>query len=77
MFCLGLQEDLRVEDPDVVVICDNSAGSNATTITALKNDRTMKAQFYRVVETEYPQYVCYPGGKLPIPVAVSYPQRTG
>jgi hypothetical protein len=45
--------------------------------TALKNDRTMKAQFYRVVETEYPQYVCYPGGKLPIPVAVSYPQRTG
>ena len=45
--------------------------------TALKNDRTMKAQFYKVVETEYPQYVCYPGGKLPIPVAVSYPQRTG
>jgi len=45
--------------------------------TALKNDRTMKAQFYRVVETEYPDYVCYPGGKLPIPVAVSYPQRTG
>jgi len=44
---------------------------------ALKNDRTMKAQFYRVVETEYPQYVCYPGGKLPIPVAVPYPQRTG
>lgn len=28
---------------DVVVICDNSAGSNATTITALKNDRL----FYR------------------------------
>ena len=44
---------------------------------ALKNDRTLKAQFYRVVETEYPEYVCYPGGKLPIPVAVSYPQRTG
>jgi hypothetical protein len=44
---------------------------------ALKNDRTLKAQFYRVVETEYPQYVCYPGGKLPIPVAVSYPTKTG
>ena len=44
---------------------------------ALKNDRTLKAQFYRVVETEYPQYVCYPGGKLPIPVAVPYPTKVG
>jgi hypothetical protein len=44
---------------------------------ALKNDRTLKAQFYRVVQSEYPEYICYPGGKLPIPVAVSYPQRTG
>jgi hypothetical protein len=44
---------------------------------ALKNDRTLKAQFYRVVETEYPQYVCYPGGKLPIPVEVSYPTKVG
>ena len=44
---------------------------------ALKNDRTLKAQFYRVVETEYPEYVCYPGGKLPIPVAVPYPTKKG
>ena len=44
---------------------------------ALKNDRTLKAQFYRVVETEYPEYVCYPGGKLPIPVAVAYPTKKG
>ena len=44
---------------------------------ALKNDRTLKAQFYRVVETEYPQYVCYPGGKLPIPVDVAYPTKVG
>ena len=44
---------------------------------ALKNDRTLKAQFYRVVETEYPQYVCYPGGKLPIPVKVAYPTKVG
>jgi hypothetical protein len=44
---------------------------------AIKNDRTLKAQFYRVVETEYPQYVCYPGGKLPIPVEVSYPTKVG
>ena len=44
---------------------------------AIKQDRTMKAQFYRVVQQEYPEYICYPGGKLPIPVAVSYPTRTG
>ena len=45
--------------------------------TALKNDRTLKAQFYHVVQQEYPQYVCYPGGKLPIPVEVSYPTKVG
>lgn len=44
---------------------------------AIKNDRTLKAQFYRVVETEYPEYVCYPGGKLPIPVNVPYPTKQG
>jgi len=44
---------------------------------AIKNDRTLKAQFYKVVETEYPQYVCYPGGKLPIPVDVPYPAKVG
>ena len=44
---------------------------------AIKQDRTLKAQFYRVVQREYPEYICYPGGKLPIPVAVSYPNRTG
>ena len=44
---------------------------------AIKNDRTLKAQFYKVVETEYPQYVCYPGGKLPIPIQVPYPTKVG
>lgn len=44
---------------------------------ALKNDRTLKAQFYKVVEREYPQYVCYPHGKLPIPVDVPYPTKVG
>jgi hypothetical protein len=44
---------------------------------AIKNDRTLKAQFYRVVQQEYPQYVCYPGGKLPIPVDVAYPTKQG
>ena len=44
---------------------------------AIKQDRTLKAQFYKVVETEYPQYICYPGGKLPIPVDVPYPTKIG
>jgi len=44
---------------------------------AIKHDRTLKAQFYRVVQQEYPQYICYPGGKLPIPVAVPYPSKVG
>lgn len=43
----------------------------------LKHDRVLKAQFYRVVEREYPQYVCYPGGKLPIPLHVPYPTPSG
>jgi len=30
-----------------------------------------------VVQREYPQYICYPGGKLPIPVPASYPTKTG
>jgi len=44
---------------------------------AIKNDKTLKAQFYRVVQQEYPQYICYPGGKLPIPIEVSYPTKVG
>lgn len=44
---------------------------------ALKHDRTLKAQFYRVVQQEYPAYICYPGGKLPIPVDVPYPAKAG
>lgn len=44
---------------------------------AIKNDRTLKAQFYRVVEREYPEYVTYPGGKLPIPIDVPYPTKRG
>jgi len=43
----------------------------------LKNDKTLKAQFYRVVQQEYPEYVCYPGGKLPIPIDVPYPAKAG
>ena len=45
--------------------------------STIKHDRTLKAQFYKVVEKEYPEYVCYPGGKLPIPVDVPYPTPQG
>ena len=44
---------------------------------AIKHDKTLKAQFYRVVEREYPQFVCYPQGRLPIPVDVPYPTKRG
>jgi len=44
---------------------------------AIKQDRTLKAQFYRVVQQEYPEYVTYPGGKLPIPIDVPYPAKVG
>jgi hypothetical protein len=44
---------------------------------AIKHDKTLKAQFYRVVEREYPQFVCYPRGRLPIPVDVPYPTKRG
>jgi len=43
----------------------------------IKQDRTLKAQFYRVVQQEYPDFVCYPGGRLPIPVDVPYPRAAG
>ena len=45
--------------------------------SVIKHDRTLKAQFYRVVEREYNQFVCYPGGRLPIPVDVPYPTAAG
>jgi hypothetical protein len=45
--------------------------------SVIKHDRTLKAQFYRVVEREYNQFVCYPHGRLPIPVEVPYPTASG
>ena len=44
---------------------------------AIKRDKPTKAQFYKVVQQEYPAFVCYPGGKLPIPVDVQYPTKIG
>lgn len=45
--------------------------------SVIKHDKTLKAQFYRVVEREYNQFVCYPGGRLPIPIDVPYPSPSG
>lgn len=43
----------------------------------IKRDKGLKAQFYRVVEREYSAFVCYPHGKLPIPIDVPYPAKIG
>jgi len=45
--------------------------------STIKLDKNLKAQFYKVVQQEYPQYICYPGGKLPIPITVPYPTKAG
>jgi len=66
-----------IELPKVISIRISDQYFGGMPWNAIKHDRTLKAQFYRVVETEYPQYVCYPGGKLPIPVQVSYPTKSG
>ena len=36
-----------------------------------------QGDIFSVDQQEYPQYVCYPGGKLPIPVEVPYPTKKG
>ena len=63
--------------PDVIAIRISDQYFDGMPWSVVKNDRTLKAQFYRVVQQEYPQYVCYPGGKLPIPVEVPYPAKSG
>jgi hypothetical protein len=37
----------------------------------------MKAQWYMVIQQEYPEYITYPGGRLPIPIQVPYPTKVG
>ena len=66
-----------MELPSVISIRISDQYFDGIPWNAIKNDRTLKAQFYRVVEREYPEYVCYPGGKLPIPVDVPYPTKKG
>lgn len=63
--------------PDVIAIRISDQYFGGMPWVVLKNDKTLKAQFYRVVQQEYPQYICYPGGKLPIPIDVPYPAKSG
>jgi hypothetical protein len=66
-----------MELPSVISIRISDQYFGGMPWNAIKNDRTLKAQFYRVVQQEYPEYVCYPGGKLPIPIDVPYPTKVG
>ena len=63
--------------PNVVSIRISDQYFGGMPWAAIKHDRTLKAQFYKVVEKEYNVYVCYPGGKLPIPIDVPYPTKMG
>jgi hypothetical protein len=63
--------------PEVVAIRISDQYFGGMPWNVLKNDKTLKAQFYRVVQAEYSQYICYPGGKLPIPIDVPYPSKAG
>lgn len=63
--------------PDVIAIRISDQYFGGMPWAVLKNDKTLKAQFYRVVQQEYAEYICYPGGKLPIPVQVPYPAKAG
>ena len=63
--------------PNVVSIRISDQYFGGMPWAAIKHDRTLKAQFYKVVEREYNKFVCYPGGRLPIPVDVPYPAAVG
>ena len=63
--------------PDVIAIRISDQYFGGMPWGVLKNDRTLKAQFYMVVQREYPEYVCYPGGRMPIPITVPYPAKSG
>jgi hypothetical protein len=63
--------------PDVIAIRISDQYFGGMPWSVIKLDKTLKAQFYRVVQQEYPEYICYPGGKLPSPIAVPYPAKSG
>jgi hypothetical protein len=63
--------------PDVIAIRISDDYFGGMPWGIIKHDKTLKAQFYRVVQREYPAFITYPGGKLPIPVDVPYPAKMG
>ena len=63
--------------PDVIAIRISDQYFGGMPWAVIKHDRTLKAQFYRVVQQEYPAFVTFPGGRLPIPVDVPYPNKAG
>lgn len=66
-----------MEIPDVIAINISNDYFGGMSWHTIKRDKTLKAQFYKVVEKEYPAFICYPGGKLPIPIEVPYPAKVG
>lgn len=65
--------------PKVVGVRISDTYFGGIPFSMMKQEKTLKAQYYMVVEREYPQYVCYPGGKLPIPNRdkIPYPTAMG
>ena len=66
-----------IELPEVLAIRISDDYFGGMSWHTIKRDKTLKAQFYRVVQQEYPAFVCYPHGKLPIPIDVPYPNKVG
>jgi len=66
-----------MELPDVLAVRIQDDYFGGMPWAAIKRDRTLKAQFYRVVQQEYPAFICYPHGRLPIPIEVPYPAKSG
>lgn len=66
-----------MELPDVIAINISNDYFGGMSWHTIKRDKSLKAQFYKVVEKEYPAFICYPGGKLPIPIEVPYPAKVG
>ena len=63
--------------PNVIAIRISDEYFGGMPWNVIKHDKTLKAQFYKVVEREYNQFVTYPHGKLPIPIDVPYPTKKG
>jgi hypothetical protein len=63
--------------PEVIAIDISNKYFGGMPWAVIKRDRSLKAQFYKVVEQEFNAFVTYPGGKLPIPIDVPYPNPVG